>query len=379
MKNKLIKLLLVASFLTGCSTKTDSSKTSSVTDSYSNTSLTEVFNTVYSFKEYSTNHDLSVSHFKASEKLLQKYTELFDIYNDYEDINNLKTINDNAGIQPVEVDQAIIDLLDEAKKFYTYSNGEFDITIGSLLKVWHTYREAGIEKNENGELGEIPSEEELKEAASHKGWDKVEIDYDNKTVYITDKDVSLDVGGIAKGYATELVAKTMQDTGMTCGILNVGRNIRLIGTKEDSSWTVGITDPDGDPDGKYPNGLVLLSLDSEDSVVTSGDYERYYKAVDGNNYPHIVDPATMYPARYYRSVSIVTKDSGAADCLSTSLFTMSIEDGKQLLKTYSEISGNECDAVWIVEDSKTQDQQGKKVGNYTVIYTEGLEDKIIWN
>ena len=96
-------------------------------------------------------------------------------------------------------------------------------------------------------------------------------------------------------------------------------------------------------------------------------------------YPHIVDPETMYPARYYRSVSIITKDSGVADCLSTSLFTMSIEEGKQLLKTYSETSGNDCDAVWIVEDSKTQDQQGKKVGNYTVIYTDGLEDKIVWN
>lgn len=379
MKNKLLKMILVTSILTGCSTKTDSSKTNTVTDSYSNTSLTEVFDTVYSFKEYSTNHDLSVSHFKASEKLLQKYTQLFDIYNDYDGINNLKTINDNAGIQPVEVDQAIIDLLDEAKKFYDYSNGEFDITIGSLLKVWHTYREEGIEKNDTGKLGELPTEDELKEAASHKGWDKVEIDYDKKTVYITDKDVSLDVGGIAKGYATELVAKTMQDTGMTCGILNVGRNIRLIGKKNSSNWTVGITDPDGDPDGNYPNGLVVLSLDSEDSVVTSGDYERYYKAVDGNVYPHIVDPETMYPARYYRSVSIITKDSGVADCLSTSLFTMSIEEGKQLLKTYAETSGNECDAVWIVEDSKTQDQQGKKVGNYTVIYTDGLEDKIVWN
>lgn len=119
MKKKLLKILLITSILTGCSTTTESSKTSSVTDSYSNTSLTEVFDTVYSFKEYSTNHDLSVSHFKASEKLLQKYTQLFDIYNDYDGINNLKTINDNAGIQPVEVDQAIIDLLDEAKNSMT--------------------------------------------------------------------------------------------------------------------------------------------------------------------------------------------------------------------------------------------------------------------
>ncbi len=375
-KNIIIKTLLIGSLLSGCtSTKTESK---SVTDSYSNTSLTEVFDTVFSFKEYSTNSELCVSHFKTSENILQNYTKLFDIYNDYEGINNLKTINDNAGIKPVEVDQVIIDLLDEAKKFYDYSNGEFDITMGSLLKVWHEYREEGIEKNDNGELGEVPSKEELKEAASHSGWDKVEIDYDKKTVYITDKNVSLDVGGIAKGFATEKAATTMMNTDMTCGILNVGRNIRLIGTK-DTNWSVGIADPDGDPEGKYANGLVVLSFDKEESVVTSGDYERYYKAEDGNIYPHIVDPATMYPARFYRSVTIVTEDSGAADCLSTSLFTMSIKEGKELLKKYSEESGNECDAIWIVEDDKTQDQEGKKVGNYTVIYTDGLEDDIVWN
>lgn len=377
-KNILIKTLLIGSILTGCSSTTTEQEASTVSDSYSNTSLTEVFDTVFSFKEYSTNTELSKSHFKTSENLLQKYTQLFDIYNDYDGINNLKTINDNAGIQPVEVDQVIIDLLDEAKKFYDYSDGEFDITMGSLLKVWHTYREDGIEKNDNGELGDVPSEDELTEATSHSGWDKIEIDRENKTVYITDKNVSLDVGGIAKGYAAELTASTMVDTGMTCGILNVGRNIRLIGTK-DSNWTVGIADPDGDPDGKYTNGLVVLSLDQEESIVTSGDYERYYKASDGNIYPHIVDPSTMYPARYYRSVSIVTKDSGAADCLSTSLFTMSIEEGKKLLETYSKESGNECDAVWIVESDKTQGNEGKQVGDYTVIYTEGLEDNIVWN
>jgi len=270
-------------------------------------------------------------------------------------------------------------MLKMAKQFYDYSDGEFDITIGSLLKVWHNYREEGIKLNEEGKLGKLPGKEELEEASKHKGWDKVQIDEENKTVFITDPDVSLDVGGIAKGYGAELAAQTMMDNGMECGILNVGRNIRLIGKKENENWTVGITDPDGDPEGKFPNGLVVLSLKEANSIVTSGDYERYYKAEDGNIYPHIVDPSTMYPARLYRSVTIITEDSAAADCLSTALFTLDIDEGKKLLEAYSKASGKKCNAIWITEDDQSQGHEGKKVGNYTVIYTDGIEEDILWN
>lgn len=374
---------MALSLLTGCQStdvKSHASQTTQTKEaSYSNTSLEEVFDTVYSFKEYTSDKELASAHFKASEKQLQTYTQLFDIYNTYDGINNLKTINDNAGKKAVEVDQSIIDMLQMAKQFYEYSDGEFDITIGSLLKVWHAYREDGMKLNEEGKLGKVPTKQELEKAAQYKGWDSIEINDDDNTVFIKDANVSLDVGGIAKGYATELVAQSMMQSGLECGILNVGRNIRLIDTKNKREWKVGIASPDGDPEGKYVNGLIILSLNHGDSVVTSGDYERYYKGEDGNIYPHIVDPKTMYPARYYRSVSIVTEDSGIADCLSTALFTMSIEDGKKLLQTIKENTGEDVDAIWICENDKTQDQKSKQVGNYSIVYTEGLEDHIIWN
>ncbi|MBQ1468863.1 MAG: FAD:protein FMN transferase, partial [Solobacterium sp.] len=84
------------------------------------------------------------------------YNDLFDIYNDYEGINNLKTINDMAGIQPVEVEDAIIELLLEARDFYELSDGAFDITMGNLLKVWHEYRTEGMALNEQGKPGRLP-------------------------------------------------------------------------------------------------------------------------------------------------------------------------------------------------------------------------------
>lgn len=373
-KKTLLITLLSVSLLFGCSSQ-ETTVSSKKQDSYSNTSLEEVFDTVYSFKEYTEDTDLAEAHFKASEKELQNYTQLFDIYNNYDGINNLKTINDNAGKEAVEVDQSIIDMLNLAKDFYDYSDGEFDITIGSLLKVWHEYREEGIALNEEGKKGKVPSKSELEEAAQYKGWQHIHIDEENNTVYIDDENISLDVGGIAKGYAAELTTQTMMNTGMTCGILNVGRNIRLIGSK-DNPWTVGITDPLGE----YTNGLVILSLDNDASVVTSGDYERYYEAEDGKRYPHIVDPATMYPARYYRSVSIITEDSGIADCLSTALFTMTIEEGENLLNTIKEKTGKDVDAVWIMDPETVQEYKNSEtVGDYVVAYTDGLEGHITWN
>lgn len=359
--------------LAGCAAETPSSSVQIT--AYSNTSIDEVFDTVYSYTEYTDSQADAKQRYQDSLDTLSYCNQLFDIYNDYEGVNNLKTINDNAGIAPVEVDEIIIDLLKRAKDFYDMSNGEFDITQGALLKVWHNYREEGIVRNADGEYGAVPSIDELTGPAEMSGWDKVVIDEDNSTVFITEAGVSLDVGGIAKGYAAELAAQENMASGMTSGILNVGRNIRLIGNKPDgSAWNIGIADPSG----TYVNGIVTITLDEPLSIVTSGDYERYYIGEDGNRYAHIIDPAALYPADYYRSVSILTEDSGDADCLSTALFTMSIEEGKQLIETYEEETGNSVYVLWIMSEEKLQDTETVQVGDLYVSYTENLEDMLTW-
>lgn len=376
-KKNMIKTALVCALLAGCSGRQAASSTGEDNKdaTYARTSTEQIFDTVYAYQEYGASNSTAKKHFEDSEKLLKQYNDLYDIYNSYDGLNNLKTVNDNAGKKPVKVDQKIIDMLKMAKDFYGYSDGEFDITMGSLLNVWHTYREEGIKLNEKGELGKLPSDDELKKAAVHKGWDKVQIDEKAKTVYITDPDVSLDVGGIAKGYAAEMTAKAMEKDGMKSGVINVGRNIRLVGMKSDGSdWNVGIADPSG----SMPNGILAIKEDHPLSVVTSGDYERYYKAEDGNIYPHIIDPQTMYPAKDYHSVTILTEDSGAADCLSTTLFTMSVEEGKQVLKKYTEDTGKDAQAVWIMDPDKSQNEEGKKVESYFITYTDGLKDLITW-
>lgn len=369
-KYKLLIISLCAALAGGC---TASSSSDNKEDTYTAQSTRTVFDTVYAFSETNPDEDASKKHFKDSEKLLEKYNQLFDIYNNYDGLNNLKTVNDNAGKEPVKVDQSIIDMLNLARKFYNYSDGEFDITIGSLLNVWHNYREEGIKLNESGAKGNLPADEELKEASVHKGWDKVIIDDDANTVYITDPDVSIDVGGIAKGYAAELTAQQMEKEGMKSGYLNVGRNIRLVGKKADGTdWRIGVADPKGE----QANGLVTIDEKDPVSVVTSGDYERYYVASDGKKYSHIIDPSTLYPAVLYHSVTIITPDSAAADCLSTTLFTMSVEEGKQVLKAYEKDSGNDVQAVWVMDPDKSQNEDGKVSGDYFITCTDGLKNNL---
>ena len=384
MKRKITKLLIsavsVCTLLTGCTTKENQNTTSNNTSNnsqtltkYENVSYDVGFDTMYNFMEYTTNTETAAAHFQNSASLLRYYNQLFDIYNNYDGVNNLKTVNDNAGVQPVKVDKPIIDMLHMAKDFYDYSNGEFDITMGALLKVWHKYREEGIKLNAEKQLGNLPSEEELTQAAGCKGWDNVIINDEESTVYITQPCQSFDVGGIAKGYATELVAEEVSQH-MQAGYFNVGRNIRTFNDKPDgTTWNVGIADPEG----ALPNGLALISSKGSFSFVTSGDYERFYIATDGKSYHHIIDPSTNYPASYYRSVTIITENSGVADCLSTTLFTLSIEDGKKVLEAYKQATGKEANAVWVMDLDKKQGE-GKETNGYYVVSSEGLKDNITY-
>ena len=379
MKIKQIVIFLISlSMLSGCTSTAVSaspSATASTLETYQNVSVDAGFDTVLVYQEACNSQDTFNTHFDEAVSLFKYYNSLFDIYNTYDGLNNLKTINDKAGIAPVTVATDIIDMLKKAKQFYEYSDGEFDVTMGSLLKVWHNYREDGIAKNEDGEQGDVPTEEELNAAAVYRGWDYIVIDEDASTVYITDPNVSLDVGGIAKGYATEQIALKLQSEGVEHVAINAGGNNRTLGDKADrTTWNVRIQNPTGS------DNLLIVSEQGEESFVTSGDYERYYTATDGNRYHHIIDPSTNFPADYYHSVTVITKDSGVADCLSTTLFTMSYEDGMKLIETYQNANPDtDIDVIWMSDPDKSFDAPNSKtVGDLYIAWTDGLNGRITW-
>lgn len=269
---------------------------------------------------------------------LKEYHQLFDIYHDYKGITNMKTINDNAGIAPVKVDPRILDLLEFSRDIYDQTEGNVNVAFGSVLSIWHQYREEGINDPDRAQL---PPNDQLQAASKHADIDNMILDRKHQTVYLSDPEMRLDVGAVAKGFAVEAVCrKAQKEQGVTSMLVSVGGNVRAIGYKDGKKepWKVGVQNPDD-------SGKMLKTVGIGDcSMVTSGDYQRYY-TVDGKNYNHIIDPKTLMPARYYRSVTISCGDSGLADGLSTAAFLLDYESSKALIQSVKGVS-----ALYVMAD-----------------------------
>lgn len=341
---------------------------------HSETILDAGFDTFVTYTE-NTDQASFDKHLNLIKERFSYYNSLFDYYNTYDSINNLKSINDAAGKHAVIVDEALIECLLYAKQFTDY-NSHFDATQGNLLNVWHEYREKGIELNEKGESGNVPPLSQLQDAFNENSWNAVEINSDERSVYINDSSVSIDLGGIAKGFAVQKIEEELVEAGVHNAILNAGGNVMLIGNKEkEEPWRVGIQMPGTDE--KETRNIAVLSLNGSHAVVTSGDYQRYYEA-NGKRYSHIIDPLTLYPAEQMRSVTVICDDSTAADAISTTLFTMSYEEGAAYLKELEE-RGIYAQAVWVFDESSPSipDTAHKiKKDPYTIVYSSGLEQKI---
>ena len=329
MKRFLVLLLAFGLLMGGCSQVVQPEK-----KQYTATFL-ELFDTVTTIVGREASEEAFSAKAQAIRDELQRYHRLFDIYNDYEGIANIKTINDHAGISPVTVDRAIIDLLLDCKTYYELTDGRVNVAMGSVLQLWHEARNDSIRDPMNAWL---PDAQKLKDAAEHMAFDSIVIDEAASTVYITDPETRVDVGAIAKGWATQQVAENAP-AGM---LISVGGNVCATGpkTEDGTPWVIGIQNPD-DPDKNLHTFYV-----SGGSVVTSGDYQRLF-LVDGQKYHHIIDPQTQMPATYWRSVSVVCSDSGLADALSTGLFLMDLEQGKALAQRcnaevmWVDLNGNE--------------------------------------
>lgn len=341
-----VAVILLASALVGCQGM--SGKYSKHSDS-----LFDVFNTLITVVAYTRSEQEFDSCFATMRGRFRELHQLYDIYNDYQGINNVKTINDNAGVQPVKVDSEIIDLLLFAKDWYRRTGGKTNVAMGAVLKIWHDYREQGQSDPENAKL---PPLEDLREAEKHTDIDKVIVDTENSTVYLADPEMSLDVGAVAKGYATEIVASEMAEAGLKSALISSGGNIRAIGKPLDGvreRWGVGIQNPDESivPDERNVLDVIFIN---DSSVASSGDYMRYY-VVNGRVLHHIIDPATLMPADYYRAVTVMTAHAGVADFLSTTLFLLPFEQSRALAESLDGV-----EAVWVMPDGEVKATDGMK-------------------
>lgn len=325
-------LTMIASLFTGCKMK----KTK-----YNDYSF-DYFDTVTTITGLESNKEEFYAKCKEIKALLEEYHKLYDIYNAYEGINNLHTVNQlvDGKHVPVKVDKKIINLLTFAEEMYIFTGGKLNVAMGSVLKIWHKYREEGLSNPNEAKLPEI---EVLKSANGHTVFDDIIVNKAESTVYISDDEMSIDVGAIAKGYVAEKIAKWMIGKKYYGYVINIGGNVRTIKRDDGEKWKVGIENPDTeDTENPY---IETLKFD-EMSLVTSGSYQRFYM-VDGKSYHHIIDSETLMPAQNFKSVSVICADSGVADALSTTLFCMSHEEGLELLEHCLD-----TEVMWVLPSGK---------------------------
>lgn len=277
---------------------------------------------------------------------LDRYNKLYDIYHKYEGITNIYNINREGTKAPLAVNSDLIAMLKFAKEMYTFTEGMTNIAMGSVLSIWHDYREEGIYDPANAK---VPPMEDLRAAAEHCNIDDIVIDEENGTVFLADPKMSIDVGAVAKGYAVERIAQELIEMGICNYTLNIGGNIRTIGAKADGKgWVAGIQNPDIFSEDKF---LLKVAI-ADTALVTSGTYQRYYYVGDVK-YHHIIDPETLMPKNTFDSVSIITPDSGVADALSTACFNLSLEDGMVLIASLEN-----TEAMWVLSDGTQYYSEG---------------------
>lgn len=312
MKKLLPLLLLLSLLLPGCSP----------TPQPRQVTWLDLFDTVTTLTGYAATPEEFDQTAQALHGQLLHYHQLLDIYHNYPGVNNLKTVNDQAGVSPVAVEAPLLALLADCKGYYEATGGKVNIALGSVLTLWHEAREAASPAP--------PEETAIAQALTHCSMENLILDIAAGTAYLTDPKASLDVGAVGKGWAAEQVRELLPEG----YLLSIGGNVVANSGKPGGKpWVIGVQSPTG---GGY---LTTVPLE-HGSVVTSGDYQRYFDW-NGVRYHHIVDPATGYPGGSWTSVTVSCENSALADCLSTALFLMSRSEGQKLLDFFG------AKAIWV--------------------------------
>jgi len=260
---------------------------------------------------------------KCVQAAVEEIHKVDNLMSDYKSDSDISRVNREAYEKPVQVSQSTFEVLQRSIEFSKMTGGAFDITVGPLVALFRQAKESKI----------APSEQQIAQARSKAGYEKLILDSENKTVQFSDKGMLLDLGGIAKGYAIDKALQAARDGGATGAMVDIGGDVRCFGLppKGRDYWLIGLQDPNTAVEGIGGGGLRLVLKIKNAAVATSGDYQQFV-IIEGKRYSHIMDRKTGTSAENLSSVTIIANNATDADALATSVSVMGAEKGLALIE-----------------------------------------------
>ncbi len=278
--------------------------------------------TVMTVTAYGNNSENAV---KSAQSEINRLDSLLSIQNENSEIY---TLNSEKSIYACD---DTLELVKRSKEAFKLTDGAFDITSQPLTNLWGFY--SNLENR-------VPTKSEIENALKHVGSKYIKIDGSKITL---ENGACIDLGGIAKGYASKRASEILTDNGVSSAIISLGGNVKAVGSKPDGSkWNIAVADPD---DNSKQAGVLSVS---DKAVVTSGGYQRYFEE-NGQIYHHIIDTSTGYPAKSgLKSVTVVSDDDVLADALSTGFFVMGMNKAADICSKNESLFG----AVFITDKNE---------------------------
>ena len=237
------------------------------------------------------------------------------IFSNYDSSSELTRINNNAGIAKSMASPLMWELLLESKRAYTKSHGAYNITMGPLTHLWRTARR----------LKQFPTTTQIKNNLLLSDFNKIQMNAQDHSIYLSDKGMQLDFGGIGKGYIAQKVVDYLKKEGVTSSLVDAGGDIVFGDAPPNKKgWIVGVNQPE-QADDLLPEKLQLHNM----SVATSGDVYQFIEH-NGKKYSHIIDPKTGYGVTSLRNVTVIANDGAVADWLATACSILPINEAKKL-------------------------------------------------
>jgi thiamine biosynthesis lipoprotein len=258
----------------------------------------------------------------AAERAFAEIQRLEAIMTTWRPDSEISRVNAQAGVAPVAVSNETIEVIEMAHKASELSGGAFDISFNAMHGLWKF--DEDLEKK-------VPPIAEIKKRIALIDYKQIKVDREKKTVFLAKPGMSINLGGIAKGYAVDRAVDILRKAGFRDAIVQAGGDLMCAGSKDGKPWVSGIRDPRGARDDVF---AVMQLVDHAFS--TAGDYERFF-ILDGKRYHHIIDPKTGFPATRSRSVTIYAPNAFLADAIDDAVFILGWKKGLELVESLPDV------------------------------------------